>query len=201
MQIFCNLDAFFKLASLKLVGPFNFISDFISSQAKLDGDGDYVVESRFSTDLPEMETIMLYENGRFCYWRDTPEQTPSCLIHVSNSSNHFPEFTIVGDRNPFCAIQYLLLTKSNGSSEFEHFFPDNYVLDKYDHKYLQTLKKERAKQSVGMPFHGIGIKVEINGKGIGYRPICDDKNEYSKQNQIIRLIFFLLTRHLRPPEK
>lgn len=29
----------------------------------------YLVKDRFTTDLPEMQTIAVYDNGRFAYWR------------------------------------------------------------------------------------------------------------------------------------
>jgi len=56
------LDAFSSAFQLKLVGPF----DFLALKSK---ELNYLVHARFSSDLPEIQTIMVYNDGRFAYWR------------------------------------------------------------------------------------------------------------------------------------
>lgn len=159
------------------------ISDI--SLGKEIGSRNSLVESRFSTDLPEMQTILVYNEGRFCYWRDSPSDLPNYIIHVRKEDEHFPTFDIIGERSPFSAIQYLLLKSNKSVTDFAHLFPQTYELSGYTPKYLEVLKKQRAKESLGRPFHGMGIKVQVNSKGVGYRPLSDDVNENSKKSKII----------------
>lgn len=49
---------------MKLIGPFECLAELESG----DQQTNYLA-SRFSTDLPEMQTWALYEGGRFAYWR------------------------------------------------------------------------------------------------------------------------------------
>uniref|UniRef100_A0A914HDX0 Uncharacterized protein n=1 Tax=Globodera rostochiensis TaxID=31243 RepID=A0A914HDX0_GLORO len=146
---------------------------------------DYLLASRFPMDLPEMETILVHDGGHFCYWCDVPNELPSCLVHVNAQKEHFPAITIVGELNIFAAIQYLLLTTkpkqlAENSGRFAHLFPEKYDLSGYGPNYLQTLKKRRSKQSIGMPFHGLGIKVHVDKRGIGYRPVSENNSENAR---------------------
>ncbi|KAL3112198.1 hypothetical protein niasHT_016971 [Heterodera trifolii] len=223
------LDAFSELDSLTLVGPFLLLAAAHSERhtkntkngatATADEDAqqqnDLLLGSRFATDLPEMETLLVHRGGRFCYWRDVPEEMPNFLVHVAagggegHDHQHFPTMTICGERDLFAALQFVLnkladtgtattakakkqqsnntgtTTTSNSGKDrsvkseqkVEHLFPDNFDMSIYGPDYLQMLKKRRAKESLGMPFHGIGIKVPVNNKGIGYRPLSDDAKE------------------------
>jgi hypothetical protein len=133
------------LQSLKLVGPFSLLEDINNNNAKRT---DYLTKYRYSSDLPEMQTLMLYRGGRFCYWRDTPNEQPEYIIHVPNEPKNFPVFTIVGDRNPFCVLAYLHLNNSADAHNRKHYFSETFDLEKYNPKYLQKLKMQRSKESV-----------------------------------------------------
>lgn len=162
-------EAFCELFLLKLVGPFELLNDLMKN--KYIQEPDYIVKNRFSTDLPEMETIMTYQGGRFCFWRDEPNEQPEFLVHVSNEPKNFPVFTIVGDQNPFCALAFLLMQKKQSTS---NLLPSSFDSSKYNQKFLQSLKNHRTKNSLGKAFHGLGIKVDVNEKEVGYRPVTDD---------------------------
>lgn len=147
---FTFLDSFSELKLLKLVGPFTLLDDLHKGSSL---DSDYLVQHRFSTDLPEMETIMIYQGGRFCYWRDAPKEHPKYLIHVSNEPKNFPAFDIVGHCDPFACIAFLLQNNQNIAKDVQHLLPKSFVLEKYGRRTLQTLKAERNKNSV---FTGFG---------------------------------------------
>lgn len=130
---------------MKLVGPFTVLDDLKNGNPI---DANYLTKFRFSTDLPEMETLMIYRGGRFCYWRDSPEEQPNYLVHVANKPNNFPKFEIAGDDNPFCALAYLLKNDGPQSKKFNHLFGKEFDLENYDQKFLQNLKLQRKKNSV-----------------------------------------------------
>lgn len=61
------LEAFEEVTSLELVGPFDYLAEKFDGKNVL--DKEYLVHYRFPTDLPEFQTLMIYDKGRFGYWR------------------------------------------------------------------------------------------------------------------------------------
>lgn len=106
----------------------------------------------------------------FIYFRDVPDEDPKYIIHIPNRPTNFPTFEIVGDANPCCVLKYL---SSKCQKDCDDIVPSSFDHQKYDGDFLKTLKKQRKKESLGEPFHGIGIKVPVNEKDVGYRPIYD----------------------------
>ncbi|KAL3110624.1 hypothetical protein niasHT_017502 [Heterodera trifolii] len=127
------LDAFSELDSLTLVGPFLLLAAAHSERhtkntkngatATADEDAQQqhhlLLDSRFATDLPEMETLLVHRGGRFCYWRDVPEEMPNILVHVTaggvggeghdhQPQQHFPTTSICGKHDLFAALQFML---------------------------------------------------------------------------------------------
>jgi hypothetical protein len=150
------------LYSLKLVGPFSLLDDL--RKGKSTTVNGYLLSHRFSTDLPEMETIMLYRGqNRFCFWRDRPDEPPQFIVHVApadkEQSPNFPKFTIVGDADPFCALAYLLMDDkdSSASKDFQRFFPATFDLKAYNRNFLQKLKDARKRASVNTSYYTNGI--------------------------------------------
>ncbi|KAL3110625.1 hypothetical protein niasHT_017503 [Heterodera trifolii] len=216
------LDAFSELDSLTLVGPFLLLAAAHSERhtkntkngatATADEDAQHrlLLGSRFATDLPGMETLLVHRGGRFCYWHVVPAEMPNILVHVAAGGGeghdlqqqNFPAMTICRERDLFAALKFMLnklagtgtattakakkqqsntgTTSNSGvkpDQKLAHLFPDNFDISNYGPDYLQMLKKRRAKESLRMKFHGIGIKVPVNNKGIGYRPLSDDAKE------------------------
>uniref|UniRef100_A0A915E373 Histone PARylation factor 1 n=1 Tax=Ditylenchus dipsaci TaxID=166011 RepID=A0A915E373_9BILA len=166
-------DAFKQLCSLELVGPFENLDN-----CRLDGsDGSenraVVTTGRTATDLPEMQTILTYDKGRFCYWRDTPSDSEPYLIHVPNQPEHFPELELVGDSNPFCALYHLMFSKGLNINGYKHLLPDHYQHNHYNQEFVKQLRKKRAKEAIGKPFHAMGIKVQVKAD-VGYRPVTQN---------------------------
>jgi hypothetical protein len=49
--------------------------------------------------------------------------------------------------------------------------------NRYVEKPLVHFKIWNIPRQYGKPFHGMGIKVRVNEKDIGYRPVTDDVSE------------------------
>lgn len=59
------LGVYGNLKSLRLCGVF----DYLGGHFKDENEEKYLLHDRFATDLPEMQTLAVYDNGRFVYWR------------------------------------------------------------------------------------------------------------------------------------
>jgi hypothetical protein len=64
----CMLDAFIATKSLRLVGPFDYLDAKRLGTIKPE-QNYYLLSARFSTDLPEMQTLAICDDCRFTYWR------------------------------------------------------------------------------------------------------------------------------------
>ncbi|KAK0414240.1 hypothetical protein QR680_007224 [Steinernema hermaphroditum] len=160
------LDAFASLDNLKLVGPFRCLNG-----EQCENDMDYLLWDRFKSDLPEMQTIMTYKNGRFVFWRDSAEEAP-LLVHVDKTES-FPKVDVVGSDDPFFAVVHLM-----GKGESSKFLPgktrDAYTVE------LKTIVNKRKKESMGRAFHGPKIKVPMRGD-VGYRSVSDSPAKLKKK--------------------
>lgn len=61
------LEAFYDVNKLELVGVFDYLAGKFDE--KKFGEKELLVHYRFATDLPEFQTILVYDGGRFGYWR------------------------------------------------------------------------------------------------------------------------------------
>lgn len=111
-------------------------------------------------------------------FRDTPSDSQPLLINVSHSELlHFPKMEIIGDSNLFSALYFLIFKDKLDFNKYEHLFPKEKRSFQEYSKHLTELKKKRAKKSIGQPFHGIGINVDVQNE-IGYRPISNNKRKF-----------------------
>lgn len=90
---------------------------------------------------------------------------------------NFPKIEIIGDSNLFSALHYLISKNKLNFLKFEDLFSkEESSFEKYSKK-LSELKRKRSRKSIGKPFHGIGINVDLNGE-IGYRPVTENKSKF-----------------------
>lgn len=66
------LGVFGDLKSLRLCGVF----DYLAGHFKDKDTEKYLLHDRYATDLPEMQTLAVYNDGRFVYWR--------CIIYFQH---------------------------------------------------------------------------------------------------------------------
>ncbi|CAG9539623.1 unnamed protein product [Cercopithifilaria johnstoni] len=153
-----------NLKSFRLCGVF----DYLGGHFKDENTDKYLLHDRFATDLPEMQTLAVYDDGRFVYWRDEPNTEKPLIVHVDNAE-HFPKCVIVGATDPFYMVAHLVgktlpvKYRSLFSKDWiEHY--RTFIAD------VRTIVKSRKKETVGLPFHGIGIYVKLVNN-VGYRPL------------------------------
>lgn len=148
-------EAFNTINSLKFVGPFRFLND-LKKATKQNKTCNYLCIDRFSTDLPEMQTFAIYQGGRFCFWRDSPDEEPSFIVNISNNKNlssHFPIFTIAGNDDPLSAISFLASIKRKALNPiFGQLKEHPEIISKFkiynEKKFLEGLKKKRSQITV-----------------------------------------------------
>lgn len=75
------LGVYGNLKSLRLCGVF----DYLSGHFKDENADEFLLHDRFPTDLPEMQTLAVYDNGRFVYWRYI-----ICFLFVSTKLYSWP---------------------------------------------------------------------------------------------------------------
>ncbi|KAM3726665.1 Histone PARylation factor [Dirofilaria immitis] len=171
---------FGSLKFLRLCGVFDYLAGHLK-----DADTEKcLVYDRFATDLPEMQTLAVYNAGRFVYWRDEPNTEKPLIVHVDNAE-HFPKCVIVGAVDPFYMIAYVV-----GNAlpvKYRSFFTKDWTEHyKMFITNVKTIVKSRKKETVGFPFHGIGIHVKIVNN-VGYRPLME------KTGKLKDLITFVAT--------
>lgn len=57
------------MKNLQLVGPFEVLNELTDGKEAQHEKKYYLTANRFATDLPEMQTLALYDGGRYVYWR------------------------------------------------------------------------------------------------------------------------------------
>uniref|UniRef100_A0A1I7VIS0 Cytochrome P450 n=1 Tax=Loa loa TaxID=7209 RepID=A0A1I7VIS0_LOALO len=166
------------LKCLRLCGVF----DYLAGHFK-DADMEkYLLHDRFATDLPEMQTLAVYNNGRYVYWRDEPNAEKPLIVHVDNAE-HFPKCIIIGAVDPFYMIAHLV--GNTLPAKYRSFFSKDWI-ERYK-MYTADVKmiiKSRKKETVGLPFHGMGIYVHIVND-VGYRPL---QERTGKLKELINLV-------------
>ncbi|KAH7703115.1 hypothetical protein AAVH_29721 [Aphelenchoides avenae] len=166
--------AFEELGGLQLVGSFDLLDGSLADVA----DDLKLVHFRYSSDLPEMQTIMVWNGGRYCYWRDDPTAEKPYLIHVPTAEEHFAKLEIVGKSDPFQALFHLSKQLKKPIAEWRHLFPKEFDFAAAE-KAAAAAKKARKSETVGEPLHGIGIQVPMKDE-LGYRPVCEKKSQLRK---------------------
>ncbi|RCN45675.1 cytochrome c oxidase assembly protein CtaG / Cox11 [Ancylostoma caninum] len=86
-------SSFEKLASCRLVGLFDALSGRLCGLE----DDQLRLHYRYATDLPEMQTIIVCNRGRYCLWRDVPNSEEGWIVHVPND-DRFPKIELIGNR-------------------------------------------------------------------------------------------------------
>ncbi|KHN78758.1 UPF0609 protein [Toxocara canis] len=171
--------------NLRLVGVFDYMAGNIGEVA--DGEANvYLTKDRFPTDLPQMQTIAIYDGGRFAYWRDRPSEEEALLVHMKSTDEHFPKVEIVGSRDPTHMIAFLKVCHAEQSSADEllaklthpesanetndtRYDPEGFI-EKYNAK-VKGLKEKRHELANGNPSHGLGIVISDT---YIYRPGYDE---------------------------
>ncbi|VDK47016.1 unnamed protein product [Anisakis simplex] len=191
-------EVFDEIKGLRLVGVFDYISRKCEQQrTNTNGvakdDESYLVKDRFDTDLPNMQTIAIYNEGRFVYWRfsDTPSDAQPLLVHVKRKDKHFPKLEIVGSDDPTHMIAFLkktfghdtmpkiddYLAQLTGFRDMHKKFDVEGYLEKYD-GIVKKLRKERSERANGNASHGLGVVVDEKyndrSKYVQLQPFLDD---------------------------
>ncbi|CAI5447065.1 unnamed protein product [Caenorhabditis angaria] len=138
--------------SLQFVGPFRVLNGEIK---KSRDNLEIAFLDRFATDLPEMQTFLLTEKGRYCFWRDFPNQADPLIVFAVNSPATFPDIKIVGNRIEH-AIHHGKLAKS--------LEDDAKSLE----KEMRQCRDARIRAKMGETSHEPGIWVKMKGN-VGYR--------------------------------
>lgn len=180
---------------LELVGVFDYLAGkFENMQIS---EKQLLTHYRFVTDLPEFQTLIVYDGGRFGYWRDFPEEAEPLLVHISHKDEHFPKLEIAGTSNLLCAIYFLLKDQAH-LEKYAKFFPETADLNGFENLILDT-QKARKKKAVGKAMHGVGIWVPVKND-VGYRPVTDNVGKGNSKNDFlviwthtVTLLKFLIT--------
>ncbi|EJW78534.1 hypothetical protein WUBG_10556 [Wuchereria bancrofti] len=166
------------LKCLRLCGVF----DYLAGHFKDVDTEKYLLHDRFATDLPEMQTLAVYDDGRYVYWRDEPNTKKPLIVHVDNAE-HYPKCVIVGAVDPFYMIAHLV--GKTLRVEYRNFFSKDWIEGyKMFTANVKTIAKSRKNETVGLPFHGMGIYVKVVND-IGYRPL---KEKTGELKNIINLV-------------
>ncbi|GMT24703.1 hypothetical protein PFISCL1PPCAC_16000, partial [Pristionchus fissidentatus] len=174
-------NAFSEIGGARLVGFFDFLA------GDLDGatDDEIRLHARFPTDLPEMQTIIVTDTGRYALWRDDPKQNQAIVVHTKHSEDHFPKITMVGDK----PVHALVHAAGEGAEAMlERFFP----VSENKWSNVEHLKRDikvsvgrRNKISVGRPLHGMRLWVYVDSNEVGYRALGEDLNKLKRTMTIL----------------
>uniref|UniRef100_A0A915ATU0 Aprataxin and PNK-like factor PBZ domain-containing protein n=1 Tax=Parascaris univalens TaxID=6257 RepID=A0A915ATU0_PARUN len=187
------------LKNLRLLGVFRYLHTNPHETSTIDAN-IYLTMDRYANDLPEMQTIAVYDGGRFAYWRDTPNDERPLLVHVDSKVEHFAKLELIGVADPVYMVAYLKSKAGDTLPKVDNILAKLLHADsalcggdgKYDvkvfHKKYDALLKElrakRRKQALGEPFHGLGIVVKVEND-IGYRPLSEKPARLKHQLQEI----------------
>ncbi|MCP9266207.1 Ig-like and fibronectin type-III domain-containing protein [Dirofilaria immitis] len=192
---------FGSLKFLRLCGVFDYLAGHLK-----DADTEKcLVYDRFATDLPEMQTLAVYNAGRFnvvitelmslltvnecwpcsqhrlCFGLNRLRS--DVYYHLLKSPNFRANKGILVFRDEPNTEKPLIVHVDNA----EHF-PKCVIVEHYKMfiTNVKTIVKSRKKETVGFPFHGIGIHVKIVNN-VGYRPLME------KTGKLKDLITFVAT--------
>lgn len=169
----CDL---FKCIGIKLVGVFDAISGHFTEE-ELSEESFVIMNHRYETDLPEMQTVAESKNGRYAFWWDAPDSSP-LIVFVAHGTKNFPKLEIIGD----CDLRNMIAhaVGSKPARDVTELIDGNW--SKVYQDYAKAVKKviaDRKKLTLGSPFHGIGILINVKDD-VGYRPLNLSQKELKK---------------------
>uniref|UniRef100_A0A1I7WMB2 Cytochrome c oxidase assembly protein COX11, mitochondrial n=1 Tax=Heterorhabditis bacteriophora TaxID=37862 RepID=A0A1I7WMB2_HETBA len=161
--------AFHSLNSAHLVGVFDYLNGSLCNFS----DSLFRLHWRFATDLPEMQTIIVCDGGRYALWRDEPRSNEILIVFASNNE-HFPKIEIVGDN-----MEHVLIHLAGKDKHIiKGFLPQGTDIDNL-RKQIKAVCARRRKKKLGKAPHDPGIWVKVVND-IGYRPITEDPRWFIK---------------------
>ncbi|KAF8373041.1 hypothetical protein PRIPAC_79470 [Pristionchus pacificus] len=174
-------DAFSEVDGMRLVGYF----DYLAGDLRDATDDEIRLHARYATDLPEMQTIMITQTGRYALWRDDPKSATVMVVFVKHGDDHFTKITMVGDK-PIHAIIHAagedaenVLKKFYPPSEFQYA-----TIGRVKHDAKTAITK-RTKISLGRPVHSMRLWVHVDANSVGYRSLGEDLNKLKKTMGLI----------------
>ncbi|XP_043471961.1 histone PARylation factor 1 isoform X1 [Leptopilina heterotoma] len=176
----------FKIVNLKLVGPFDIMSEQLS---EIQDHDNYLRHWRYFYDPPEFQTILKGNDKdelHFGYWRDDPDKMP--VFVAKNNANVSCKIVPVAE-NLFGVLDSYLEERTKLANPFEKttiarlhqklktFAKEkNITLDKHTSRM-----KEREKKVQARTFHGAGIVVPFDRKTqVGYRKMATSDADLQK---------------------
>ncbi|XP_051153659.1 histone PARylation factor 1 isoform X2 [Leptopilina boulardi] len=176
----------FKIVHLKLVGPFDIMSDQLF---EIQEEDNYLKHWRYFYDPPEFQTILKGNDKdelHFGYWRDDPDKMP--IFVAKNNANVSCKIVPIAE-NLFGALDSYLEERTKLANPFEKttiarlhqklkFFAKerNITLDKHT-----SGMKEREKKVLARTLHGAGIVVPFNRiTQVGYRKLSTTEADLQK---------------------
>ncbi|XGW30436.1 hypothetical protein V3C99_009424, partial [Haemonchus contortus] len=161
--------AFKKLKSARLVGLFELLNGELSTLS----DDELLLHYRHQTDLPEMQTVLVSDIGRYCLWRDIPNSEDGLVVYVPNE-DRFPKIEIVGNR-----MEHAIVHLAGKAKEaVEPFLPKSTEVGALKQQ-MRTACNQRNKTKLGKAPSGAGLWVEVVND-VGYRPISEDAGKIRK---------------------
>ncbi|GMR48577.1 hypothetical protein PMAYCL1PPCAC_18772 [Pristionchus mayeri] len=173
--------AFSEINGLRLVGFF----DFLAGDLKEATDDEIRIHARYSTDLPEMQTIMVSNAGRYALWRDDPAQSSSFIVYVKHEDDHFTKITMVGDK----PVHALVHAAGDGvDAILDKFYPSSVyewaTAAKLKHDAKAAITR-RSKTAIGRPLHTMRLNVPVDKNDVGYRSLGVDLNKMKRTMTLI----------------
>ncbi|EYC44263.1 hypothetical protein Y032_0466g1959 [Ancylostoma ceylanicum] len=182
--------SFGKLASCRLVGLFDALSGRLcemderelykpsASCSHYDSDNQLRLHYRYATDLPEMQTVIVCNIGRYCLWRDVPNSEEGWIVYVPND-DRFPKIELIGN----CMEHAIVHLAGKSDMDPREFLPEpaDVAAVKQQMKSACAL---RNKKKLGKAPNGAGIWVEVVND-VGYRPISEDAAKIRKTLDLI----------------
>ncbi|KAL6738821.1 hypothetical protein Aduo_012327 [Ancylostoma duodenale] len=167
-------SSFEKLASCRLVGLFDALSGRLCELE----DNQLRLHYRYATDLPEMQTIIVCNIGRYCLWRDVPNSEEGWIVYVPND-DRFPKIELIGNRVEHAVVHLA------GKSDMD---PREFLPEPSDVAAVKQQMKSacalRNKKKLGKAPNGAGIWVEVVND-VGYRPLSEDAAKIRKTLDLI----------------
>ncbi|PAV66532.1 hypothetical protein WR25_22542 [Diploscapter pachys] len=159
-----------KIKNAKLVGPFELLQGTEKSE-------DECLHC-FSTDLPEMQSFLTCDDGRYAIWRDHPEgiEGDNLIVYASNDK-HLPKIEVVGD-----TIEHVVVHLSNKDSDIKKILPNANIPNL--RKQMKAVVSKRKKVKFGS-CHDVGIWVKIRNNDIGYRPATENPDHLKRDLKML----------------
>lgn len=166
--------AFKKLKSSRLVGLFELLNGELSELT----ENDLLLHYRFSTDLPEMQTVLVCDIGRYCLWRDIPRSDDGLIVYVP-SDGRFPKIEVIGNR-----MEHVIVHLTEKAKESAYAFLPKSADVAALKQQMKTVCIQRNKKKYGKAPSGAGLWVEIVNE-VGYRPIAEDAGKIKKSLDLL----------------